>query len=100
MTGGRHPFLAKYKVGFNKDGRFVAADTGLYSNAGLSIDLSLAVLEQAIFQCDNSYFAPFWRSFGHCCRTNLASNTAFRGFGAKQGTPCLMIMKKALVTSA
>ncbi|XP_065054384.1 xanthine dehydrogenase-like isoform X1 [Rhopilema esculentum] len=85
MTGGRHPFLAKYKVGFNNDGRIVAANTDLYSNAGWSIDLSLAVLEQAIFQCDNSYFAPYWRSSGRCCKTNLASNTAFRGFGAKQG---------------
>eukprot|EP00795_Rhopilema_esculentum_P016010 gene16010-7346_t len=85
MTGGRHPFLSKYKIGFNKDGHIIAANTDLYSNAGWSVDLSLAVLQRAVMNCENSYFIPCWRSSGRCCRTNLASNTAFRGFGAVQG---------------
>ena len=85
MTGGRHPFLSKFKIGFNNDGQITAANIDLYSNAGWSVDLSLAVLQRAVMNCENSYFIPFWRSSGRCCRTNLASNTAFRGFGAMQG---------------
>jgi xanthine dehydrogenase/oxidase len=28
---------------------------------------------------------PHLRVQGHCCKTNLPSNTAFRGFGGPQG---------------
>lgn len=39
-TGQRHPFHAKYTVGFNDDGTLTACDVTLYSNAGISHDLS------------------------------------------------------------
>ena len=34
---------------------------------------------------DNAYYLPNFRVTGRLCRTNLPSNTAFRGFGVPQG---------------
>ncbi|KAL3674239.1 hypothetical protein V7S43_000197 [Phytophthora oleae] len=84
-TGGRHPFYAKYKVGIKRDGTILALDVDIYNNAGYSMDLSLAVMDRALFHCENSYKIPNLRCHGTVCRTNLATNTAFRGFGGPQG---------------
>ncbi|XP_049922243.1 xanthine dehydrogenase/oxidase [Epinephelus moara] len=85
VTGGRHPFYGKYKVGFLNSGKVMALDVSYYSNAGNSMDLSLAVMERALFHMENSYNVANVRGRGFLCRTNLASNTAFRGFGGPQG---------------
>uniref|UniRef100_A0A8D0RZ41 Xanthine dehydrogenase/oxidase n=1 Tax=Sus scrofa TaxID=9823 RepID=A0A8D0RZ41_PIG len=85
MTGGRHPFLARYKVGFMKTGKIVALEVDHYSNAGNSLDLSHGIMERALFHMDNSYKIPNIRGTGRLCKTNLPSNTAFRGFGGPQG---------------
>ncbi|KAF1773116.1 CO dehydrogenase flavoprotein-like, FAD-binding, subdomain 2 [Phytophthora cactorum] len=84
-TGGRHPFYAKYKVGVKRDGTILALDVDIYNNAGYSMDLSLAVMDRALFHCENAYKIPNLRCHGTVCRTNLATNTAFRGFGGPQG---------------
>ena len=83
-TGGRHPFLAKYKVGFTKEGVVTALDIDMYSNAGYSIDLSISVMDRALFHMDNAYLIPNIRGVGRVCKTNLPTNTAFRGFGGPQ----------------
>ncbi|XP_068165396.1 xanthine dehydrogenase/oxidase [Antennarius striatus] len=85
ITGGRHPFYGKYKVGFLNSGKVVALDVTYYANAGNSKDLSLSVLERSLFHMENSYHVPNIRGQGFLCRTNLPSNTAFRGFGGPQG---------------
>uniref|UniRef100_A0A3B4XUX8 Xanthine dehydrogenase/oxidase n=1 Tax=Seriola lalandi dorsalis TaxID=1841481 RepID=A0A3B4XUX8_SERLL len=85
ITGGRHPFYGKYKVGFLDSGKVVALDVSYYSNTGNSMDLSLSVLERALFHMENSYSVANIRGRGFLCRTNLPSNTAFRGFGGPQG---------------
>jgi len=84
ITGGRHPFHIKYKVGFQNDGKVKALDINLYCNAGCTLDLSGGVLERAMTHADNTYKIPNARISGHLCQTNLPSNTAFRGFGAPQ----------------
>uniref|UniRef100_UPI0037E97E2D aldehyde oxidase 6 n=1 Tax=Semicossyphus pulcher TaxID=241346 RepID=UPI0037E97E2D len=84
ITGGRHPVLGKYKVGLMKDGRIVAADFQYYSNAGNTVDESLPVVEKMILHMDTAYNIPNLRGSGAACRTNLPSNTAFRGFGVPQ----------------
>lgn len=43
------------------------------------------VMERALFHMENSYSVANVRGRGFLCRTNLASNTAFRGFGGPQG---------------
>ncbi|KAJ0029771.1 hypothetical protein NQD34_004768, partial [Periophthalmus magnuspinnatus] len=84
MTGGRHPFYAKYKVGFSESGRVLALDVTYYSNAGNSTDLSTSVVSKAVVHMENSYLVPNIRGCGVACRTHLPSNTAFRGFGMPQ----------------
>ncbi|KAM9835993.1 aldehyde oxidase 6 [Aulostomus maculatus] len=84
ITGARHPVLGKYKVGFMNDGRIVAADIQYYTNAGNSVDESLLVAEKILLHMDSAYNIPNLRGQVAACRTNLPSNTAFRGFGVPQ----------------
>ncbi|XP_022545301.2 xanthine dehydrogenase 1 isoform X2 [Brassica napus] len=85
ITGHRHSFLGKYKVGFTNEGKILALDLEIYNNGGNSLDLSLAILERAMFHSDNVYEIPHVRIIGNVCFTNFPSNTAFRGFGGPQG---------------
>ncbi|XP_039197687.1 xanthine dehydrogenase/oxidase [Crotalus tigris] len=85
ISGGRHPFWAQYKVGFKQNGRITSLDVSYYSNGGNSVDLSHGVMDRAVLHMDNSYNIPNIRGIGIVCKTNLASNTAFRGFGGPQG---------------
>ncbi|CAB4278247.1 unnamed protein product [Prunus armeniaca] len=85
ITGQRHSFLGKYKVGFTNEGKVLALDLEIYNNGGNSLDLSLSVLERAMFHSDNVYEIPNVRIVGRVCFTNIPSNTAFRGFGGPQG---------------
>lgn len=68
-------------------------DADLYSNAGFSLDMSSAVMGRALTHIENCYWIPHVDVRGHVCRTNIHSNTAFRGFGAPQGmyiAECIM----------
>jgi xanthine dehydrogenase molybdopterin binding subunit/xanthine dehydrogenase small subunit len=85
ITGKRHPFLGKFRVGFDEDGLLVAAKVDLFSNGGWSLDLSRAITDRALFHLDNAYYIPNVEFSGRVVKTNLASNTAFRGFGGPQG---------------
>ncbi len=85
LTGKRHPFHAEFEVGFDDAGHLLAAKIDLFADGGWSLDLSSPVLDRALFHLDNAYFIPHARFSGRVCRTNKASNTAFRGFGAPQG---------------
>ncbi|KAM3857276.1 aldehyde oxidase 6 [Diretmus argenteus] len=84
ITGARHPVVGRYKVGFMNDGRIVAADTQYYANAGNTVDESVLVTEKILLHLDNAYNIPNLRGRAAACRTNLPSNTAFRGFGVPQ----------------
>jgi xanthine dehydrogenase large subunit len=83
-TGKRHPFKVVYRTGFTGEGLITALDLKLFSNGGCSTDLSMAVLERAMLHSDNAYYLPNVCIEGRICRTNLPSNTAFRGFGGPQ----------------
>ncbi|PFH60559.1 hypothetical protein XA68_10764 [Ophiocordyceps unilateralis] len=84
-TGQRHPFLARYKVGVNHDGRLQALDLDIFNNAGWTLDLSASVVERAMTHSDGCYHMANVAVRGRVCRTNTMSNTAFRGFGGPQG---------------
>jgi xanthine dehydrogenase large subunit len=84
-TGKRHPFLAKYRVGYDAQGMLQAADVRLFSDGGWSLDLSLPVTDRALFHLDNAYYIPNVHFEGRVAKTNVTSNTAFRGFGGPQG---------------
>ncbi len=85
MTGKRHPFFIRYEVGFDEQGRILALDVEQNANGGAATDLSFAILERAMFHADNAYYIPNMRVIGRVWKTNLPSNTAFRGFGGPQG---------------
>ena len=85
ITGKRHPFLARFKVGHDAEGRLLAAKVELFSNGGWSLDLSMPVTDRALFHLDNAYYIPHVEFSGLAMKTNVASNTAFRGFGGPQG---------------
>mmetsp|Transcript_15711 Transcript_15711/g.63270 ORF Transcript_15711/g.63270 Transcript_15711/m.63270 type:complete len:1461 (+) Transcript_15711:101-4483(+) len=86
ITGQRHPFKGVYRAAASKTThKLIAADIALYCNAGYSLDLSEAVMDRALFHCANAYKVPNLACLGRLCKTNTASNTAFRGFGGPQG---------------
>jgi xanthine dehydrogenase large subunit len=88
-TGKRHPYLARYCVGFTDDGLITALEMELYSDAGCAADLSMAVMERSMLHAENAYYIPDVLILGTVCRTNLPSNTAFRGFGGPQGVAAM-----------
>ena len=86
MTSGkRHPFHARFQVGYQDDGRIDAVQVHLFSDGGWSLDLSLPVNDRALFHLDNAYYFPHVHFEGRVCKTNATSHTAFRGFGGPQG---------------
>jgi xanthine dehydrogenase molybdopterin binding subunit len=85
ITGHRHPFRAEFEVGFDTKGLLQAARVHLCSNGGWALDLSQAVTDRALFHLDNAYYIPAVEFRGQVAKTNLSSNTAFRGFGGPQG---------------
>ncbi|PKL75618.1 MAG: xanthine dehydrogenase molybdopterin binding subunit [Candidatus Melainabacteria bacterium HGW-Melainabacteria-1] len=84
-TGKRHPFQTDYQVGFDAEGRILAAEIHLFSDGGAFADLSTSVLERAMLHSDNAYYLPEALITGRICRTHTPPNTAFRGFGGPQG---------------
>ncbi|MGO0309376.1 xanthine dehydrogenase molybdopterin binding subunit [Endozoicomonas acroporae] len=84
-TGKRHPFRHRYTVGFDQQGLLAGVDIELAGDAGHSPDLTDAIVDRAMFHSDNAYYLNNATVIGHRCRTNTASNTAFRGFGGPQG---------------
>jgi xanthine dehydrogenase large subunit len=85
LTGKRHPFWARFRVGHDNEGRILAMDLELYSDGGWSLDLSKPIMFRALFHCDNCYRIPDLRVVGRVLRTHKVSQTAFRGFGGPQG---------------
>lgn len=102
-----------FQMGFMNDGRILAADVQYYTNAGNTVDDSVLVgkrhfacflengnvtksafskcnlffsqvAEKILLHMDNAYNIPNLRGRCAACRTNLPSNTAFRGFGVPQ----------------
>ncbi len=84
-TGKRHPFYSTYEVGFDEKGMILGLDVMFNADGGAALDLSMAILERALFHIDNAYFLPSVRVQGLVWKTNITSNTAFRGFCGPQG---------------
>ncbi|XP_060077182.1 xanthine dehydrogenase/oxidase-like [Ylistrum balloti] len=93
ITGKRHPIEAKYKVYFKKDGRIVGCDVKYYYNAGYSTDLSPLIMKCGMLLVQGCYTFTNMKAEGKLCRTNLPSNTAFRGFGSPQ----VMFVAEAMI---
>lgn len=55
--------------------------------------LVFQMIERALFHVDNCYSIPNIRVNAYLCKTNMPSNTAFRGFGA----PKAMLAAEAII---
>ncbi len=85
ITGKRHDFRIRYRIGADAKGRLLGAEFVHYARCGWAQDLSLPVCDRAMLHADNAYFIPAMRIESHRLRTNTQSATAFRGFGGPQG---------------
>ncbi|HEY1028282.1 MAG TPA: xanthine dehydrogenase molybdopterin binding subunit [Pseudomonas sp.] len=99
MTGKRHPFYVEYDVGFDDDGLLQGIEMDLAGNCGYSPDLSGSIVDRAMFHSDNAYFLGNATINGHRCKTNTASNTAYRGFGGPQGMVAIEEVMDAVARS-
>ncbi|CAG8438485.1 13497_t:CDS:10 [Dentiscutata heterogama] len=84
ITGQRHPFLGRWKVGLTKEGKILAYDLKLYLNSGGTSDMSIIIANCALQASDGCYYIPNVQFVGYPCKTNIHSHTAFRGFGKPQ----------------
>jgi xanthine dehydrogenase large subunit len=85
ITGKRHDFRIDYRVGFDGTGLILGIEYDQVVRCGMSVDLSIAVADRAMFHADNAYYLPTARITSYRCKTHTQSNTAFRGFGGPQG---------------
>jgi xanthine dehydrogenase large subunit len=85
ITGKRHDFYSEYEVGFDELGIIKGLKLKLASRCGSSPDLSGAINDRALLHIDNAYYLENIIVENYLCKTNTASNTAFRGFGGNQG---------------
>ncbi|KAK3612165.1 hypothetical protein CHS0354_016550 [Potamilus streckersoni] len=81
ITGKRHAYYVKYKVGFDKSGKIKAVAAQMYSDGGHSVDYSPMVLEHTMLMFESTYKIPNLKLNGQVCKTNTATGTAMRGFG-------------------
>ncbi|MCC6188817.1 MAG: molybdopterin-dependent oxidoreductase [Anaerolineales bacterium] len=80
----RHPYYMDYRVGLSREGRILAVDCKLLSDAGAYTDMSPRVIDQAcIFAC-GPYEVLNLRIEGWAMYTNNVKSSAFRGFGINQ----------------
>jgi xanthine dehydrogenase large subunit len=84
-TGKRHPFLYRWRAGFDATGRILALDATLAADGGHSLDLTPGVVFRAATHALNCYDVADVRITALALRTDTVSNTAFRGFGGPQG---------------
>jgi len=92
-SGQRHPFHSKYIMAIHKKTlKIESIHVDTFANGGYSLDYSRGVLERALYSFDNVYFFPHITVVGKVFKTNLPSNTAFRGFGGPQGLMLVEVM--------
>src|SRR5258708_23179780 len=58
ITGKRHPFFARFDVGYESDGRATAVRAELVSDGGWALDTSTAVPHRALFPPAHAYHLP------------------------------------------
>jgi CO/xanthine dehydrogenase Mo-binding subunit len=81
----RHQFFIKAKWGAKKDGRLVAAEVEVLSDAGAYAYTSTKVLGNATLMCTGPYVFPHAKVDAYTVYTNNVPGGAFRGFGGPQG---------------
>jgi len=81
IMGQRGEFSSTYKIGVT-DGKIQSAVIDVQKNAGWNSDASPDITATAMAHLDSGYDFPHFKSTGEAYKTNTASNTAFRAYGA------------------
>ena len=85
LSGKRHPFLAEIHRGLRRRRASARAQAGAVFQRRLGVGFVRPVTDRAMFHSDNCYYMPNAEIRGQVVKTNIVSNTAFRGFGGPQG---------------
>jgi CO/xanthine dehydrogenase Mo-binding subunit len=83
--GKRHQMFITSRWGAMRDGRIVAADVDVISDAGAYAYTSTMVLGNTALTCTGVYNIPHIRVDAVAVYTNNVPGAAFRGFGSPQG---------------
>ncbi|XP_070561567.1 xanthine dehydrogenase/oxidase-like [Ptychodera flava] len=97
ISGKRMGCLAKYKAGFTKQGDIKAVDLHVYFHGGHTEEHQFFTMLWAYYSFGNVYNICNLRYAGRLCRTNMPSNTAFRGYGQPES---VFIMESLLTQIA
>ena len=84
-TGHRHETKAGYEVEHDSRGKIMEAKFQFDVNAGMSVSNSDAWVRTLAWRVDGGYTLSKFEVSGSAFKTNLVSNTAFRGFGSPEG---------------
>ncbi len=82
--GKRHPFFMKYKTGATRDGKLMAIETEVITDAGAYASTSTVVLSNAASFGAGPYVYPHAKIDAYTVYTNNLLSMAMRGFGAAQ----------------
>ena len=80
----RHPFIMKYKTGANKDGKLMAMQADLITDAGAHASWSINVARKAGVHATGPYEIPNVSINSRAVYTNNPFTGAMRGFGVTQ----------------
>ena len=83
-TSKRHPYVMKYRTGATKDGKLMAMEAELISDAGAHVYLSPWVLLYSTVDATGPYDIAHVKVDAHTVLTNNPFASANRGFGAPQ----------------
>lgn len=81
----RHPYILRAKWGATADGKLLAAQMDVTSDAGAYAYTSTKVLGNAVLACLGPYEIPNVQVDARTVYTNNCPSGAFRGFGGPQG---------------
>ena len=81
----RHPYILKARWGATRDGKLVAAEMDVVSDAGAYAYTSTKVLGNTTLMCTGPYEIPNVKVKTATVYTNNIPGGAFRGFGGPQG---------------
>ncbi len=82
--GKRHPYVMRYKTGATKQGKLIALEAELISDAGGYVYLSPWVLLYSTVNATGPYDITHVKVDSHTVLTNNTFSSANRGFGAPQ----------------
>jgi xanthine dehydrogenase/oxidase len=86
ITGHRHETKANYSFSFTNEGKITQSNFTCDYNVGFSSDVSLVWGNTLLSRLDGGYTLRNFVGQAFPRKTNLSSNTAFRGFGGPEAT--------------